>query len=34
MEEPAIAQDIDLIEEKTNLEGGDFDDREQGTTNQ
>lgn len=34
MEEPAIAQDIDLIEEKTNLEGGESDDREQGTTNQ
>ena len=34
MQEPAIAQDIDLIEEKTNLEGGESDDREQGTTNQ
>lgn len=33
MEEPSIAQDIDLIEERKNLEGGDSNDRKQGTTN-
>ena len=33
MEEPAIAQDIDLLDEKANLEGGDYNDGEQGTTN-
>lgn len=33
MEEPAIAQDIDLLDEKANLEGDDSNDGEQGTTN-
>ena len=33
MEEPSIAQDIDLLDEKANLEGGDSNDGEQGTTN-
>ena len=33
MEEPAIVQDIDLLDEKANLEGGDSNDGEQGTTN-
>lgn len=33
MDEPAIAQDIDLLDEKANLEGGDSNDGEQGTTN-